>query len=155
MCSRPLVGCACGGDALLRREVPALGASPQHAQVVRHGVHEAPLGQLLQPVAQRGGRDAPEAGQLLHGGEGRSAQQQERLLTPLAQGAQRGVGPQALQVDDDLECGRFNRSDAAADRAQDGGRHGAPMWPCSRKRQRVWRETPRSSAALRRPCSDA
>ena len=69
--------------------------------------------------------NAPEAGQLLHGGQGRSAQQQEGLLKPLAQGAQRGVRPQALQVDDDLECGRFNRPHAPADGAQDGGGHGA------------------------------
>ena len=45
-----LGGCAAGGHALLRREVPALRPSPQHAQVVRHGVRQPPLGELLQPV---------------------------------------------------------------------------------------------------------
>ena len=114
------------GDALLGGEVSALGASPQDAQVVGHGVHEAPLGQLPQPVSERGGRDAPEAGQVVHGGQGRSAEQQERLLKPLAQVTQRRVRPQALQVDDDLERGRFNRLDAVADLVQDGGGHGAP-----------------------------
>ena len=39
---------------------------------------------------------------------------------------QRRVRPQALQVDDDLERGRFNRLDAAADGAEDGGGYGAP-----------------------------
>ena len=121
-----LGGCASYGDALFRRKVPALGASPQDAQVVRHGVHEAPLGQLLQPVAEHGGWNASEAGQLVHGGEGCGAEQQERLLETLAQGTQRRVRPQALQIDDDLERGCFNRSDAVADRAQDGGGHGAP-----------------------------
>ena len=79
-----LGGCACCGDALLRGEVPVLWARTQHAQMVCHGVHEAPLGQLLQPVAERGGRDAPKAGHLVHGGQGRSAQQQERLFETLA-----------------------------------------------------------------------
>ena len=90
---RPLGGCASGGDALLRREIPALRARTQHAQVVRHGAHEAPLGQPLQLVAKRGGRNASESGQILHSGQGRGAQQQERLLKPLAQGAQRRVRP--------------------------------------------------------------
>ena len=121
-----LRGCACCGDALLRREIPVLWARTQDAQVVRHGIHQAPLGQLLQPVAERGGWKSPEAGKLLHGGQGRGAEQQERLLKPLAQGTQGGVGPQSLQVDDDLERGRLNRSNAPADGAQDGGGHGAP-----------------------------
>ena len=77
-------------------------------------------------VAERGGWDAPEAGQFLHSGQGRGAEQQERLLKPLAQGAQGRVRSQALQVDDDLERGRLNRSNAPADGAQDGGGHGAP-----------------------------
>ena len=34
-------------DALLRGEVPALWSSAQRAQMVRHGAHEAPRGQLL------------------------------------------------------------------------------------------------------------
>ena len=34
-----LGGCAPGGDALLRREVPALRASPQYAQMERPGVN--------------------------------------------------------------------------------------------------------------------
>ena len=68
-----LGGCTSGGDALPRREVPALRSSPQDAQVVLHGVHEAPFGQLLQPVSEGGGRDAAEAGQLFHGGQGRGA----------------------------------------------------------------------------------
>ena len=120
------MGCACCGDALLRREVPALRASPQCAQVVRHGVHQAPLRQLLQPVSERGGWNAPEAGQLLHGGQGRGAEQQERLIKTLAQITQGSVRPQSLQVDDDLERGRLNRPHALADLVQDGGGHRAP-----------------------------
>ena len=115
-----LGGCAPGGDALLRGEVPALRASSQNAQMVRHGVDEAPLGQLLQPVSERGGWDAPEAGQLLHGGQGRSAQQQERFLEALAQVTQRRVRSQALQVDDDLQRGRLNRRFVLANLVQYG-----------------------------------
>ena len=51
-----------GDDALPRGEVPALRARPQDAQMVRDGVHEAPLGELAKPLSQRGGGDAPEAG---------------------------------------------------------------------------------------------
>ena len=107
--------------------------------MVRYGVHEAPISQLLQPVAERGGGNTPEAGQLLHGGQGRGAQQQERLLETLAQGTRRRVRPQALQVDDQLERGRLNRPDAPADGAQDGGRHGAP-------RVALFEESPESVA---------
>ena len=67
----------------------------------------------------------------------------------------RRVRPQALQIDDDLQCGRFNRSDAVADGAQDGGGHGAPQLAPFEEAHRVWRDTPRCSADLRRPCSDA
>ena len=115
-----LGGCACCGDALLRGEIPALRASPQDAQMVRHGVHEAPLGQLLQPVTERGGGDASEVGQILHRGQGRGAQQHERLLETLSQVTQRGVRSQAFQVDDELERGRFNRRIVLADLVQDG-----------------------------------
>ena len=66
--------------------------------MVGHGVHKAPLGQLPQPVSERGGRDALEAGQVVHGGQGRRAEQQDRLLQPLAQGVQVGVGRQAGEV---------------------------------------------------------
>ena len=94
---RPALGCrAPGDDALLRWEVPALRPSPQHAQVVRHRVHEAPLGELLKAFAECGGRNAPKAGQLLHGGQGCGAEQQERLLKALAQGTHRRVRPQTL-----------------------------------------------------------
>ena len=68
----------------------------------------------------------PEAGQVLHGGQGRGAQQQERLFKPLAQGAQRRVRSQALQVDDELEGGFPNRPGAVADGVKDGGWHGVP-----------------------------
>ena len=78
-------GHASGGHTLGRGEVPKLRAIPQDAQVVRYGVHQAPLGQPLQPVSERGGRKAAKAGQLLHGGQGRGAQQQERLLKAPAQ----------------------------------------------------------------------
>ena len=89
-----LGGCASGGDALLGGEVPALRPSSQHAQMVRHGARQPPLGELLQPFAERGGRKAAKSGQLLHCGQGRSAEQQERLLeTPGAGDA--GQGPAA------------------------------------------------------------
>ena len=96
--------------------------------MVRHGVHETPLGQPLQPVSKRGGWDAAEARQLVHGGQGGGAQQQDRLLQPLAQGAQGGVRPQALQVDDDLERGRLNRRYVPTDGVQ--GRRRARSAPC-------------------------
>ena len=73
-------------DTLMRREVSALWASPQRAQMVWHGVEETSPGQLLQLVAECGGGDTAEVGQLVHGGQGRGAQQQVRLLKTLAQG---------------------------------------------------------------------
>ena len=121
-----LGGCARRSDALLRRDVPALRPSPQHAQVVRHGVHKAPLSELPQPFAERGGGNAPKAGQFVHRGQRRGAEQQQRLLEALAQGTQGRVRPQTLQIDDDFQRGRFYCSDAPADGVQDGGGHGAP-----------------------------
>ena len=82
--SPALGGCASGGDALLRWEVPSLRASPQHAQVVRYGVHKATLGELLKTFAECGGGNTAKAGQIVYGGQGRGAEQQERLLKTLA-----------------------------------------------------------------------
>ncbi|MXZ92071.1 MAG: hypothetical protein F4W95_15125 [Chloroflexi bacterium] len=121
-----LGGGAGGRDALIRGKVAALGAGPQRAQVVGHGVHQAALGELLQPFAQGGRGNAPEAGQLVHGGQGRCAQQQQRVLQFPAQGTQGRVGAQALQVDDDLQRGRPDFLRALAHGVQDGGGHGAP-----------------------------
>ena len=120
-----LGGGAGGGYAFLRGEAPALGARPQGSQVVRHGVHQATLCELVQPFPQRGCGNAPEAGQFVHGGQGRGAQQQQRVLEAPAQGTQGRVGTQALQVDDDLQRGRLDVPDALADGVQDGGGDGA------------------------------
>ena len=83
-----------GDDAPLCGEVAALGVRPQAAQVVRHGVHKTPIGQLPQSVAQGGGGNAAEAGHLVHGGQGRGARQQERVLK--TQGQADGTGRRFL-----------------------------------------------------------
>ena len=121
-----LGGGAGGRDALLSGKVTELGAGPQRSQVMGHGVRHAATGQLVQTVAQRGRRNAPKAGQFVHGGQGRGAQQQQRVLQAPAQGTERRVGPQPLQVDDDLQRGRFDVLDAVTKGVQDGGGHGAP-----------------------------
>ena len=68
----------------------------QFKLVTYNGVRQPPLGELLQAFAECGGRNAPKAGQLVHGGQGRGAEQQERILKTLAQRTQRRVWPQAL-----------------------------------------------------------
>ena len=71
-------------------------SKPQYAQMVRRGVHKAAPGELLQTLSQGGGRNAAQPRQLVHGGQGRGAQQQERLFKTLAQGTQSGVRPPTL-----------------------------------------------------------
>ena len=61
--------------------------------MVRDRVHKAPLGELAKPIAERGNRNAAEAGQLVHGGQGRGARQQERVLKALAQAGGAGCRP--------------------------------------------------------------
>ena len=75
-----------GVYALLRREVPQMGVRPQNAQAVGHRVRHAHLYQLLQPVAEGGSGDSAEAGQLVHGGQGRGAQQEQGVLQCPGQG---------------------------------------------------------------------
>ena len=75
-----------GVYALLRREVPQVGVRPQDAQAVGHRVRHAHLRQLLQPVPESGSRDSAEAGQFFHGGQGRGAQQEQRVLQCPGQG---------------------------------------------------------------------
>ena len=69
---------------------------------------------------------SPASCSRVHRGQGRGAQQQKSIFEALAQVTQRRVGPQTLQVDDDLERGRLNRLHAVADLVHDSGGHGAP-----------------------------
>ena len=120
-----LGGGAGGGDAFISGKVAALGAGTQDTQVVGHGVRQAAFGEPVQPFAQGGCGNAPEAGQLVHGGQGRGAQQQQGVLQSPTQGTQGRVGTQSLQVDDDLQRGRLDFPDALAHGFPDGGGHGA------------------------------
>ena len=69
-----------GLDALLRGKVALLRVWPQAAQVVGNRVHQAQPGEFRQPAAQGGCRNHAEAGEFLHGGQGRDAQQPQDIL---------------------------------------------------------------------------
>ena len=77
---RAVFGFACGDYACFRGEVAELGARTQVGQAVGHRVHHAQGRQFVQSAAQGGLGNPPEAGQFLHGGQGRGAQQQQGVL---------------------------------------------------------------------------
>ena len=82
----------CRHNPLVRGEVAALGMRPQAVQPVGHRVHQAHGRQPVQPVAQGGLGNPPEAGQFLDGGQGRGAQQQQGIVLAFGQTALGRVG---------------------------------------------------------------
>ena len=82
---RAVFGFACGDYACFRGEEAELGTRTQVGQAVGHGVDQALGRQPVQLVAQGGLGNPSEAGQFLHGGQGRGAQQQESVLLAFGQ----------------------------------------------------------------------
>ena len=109
-----------GGDARRGREVALLRAGAQLRQAVLAGVGQAPLAELRQSLAQGGGGDALDARELVHAGEGRRAERQERL--PQA-------GRQALDGAAGADPTAYRRRARASRRA----RAGRPAQPAAKR----------------------
>ena len=153
-----LKGCG-GADTLFRGEVAVLRLRSEGAQAVGHGIHQPQFRQSFQPAAQSGGGHPVEAGQFAHGGQGRGAQLQQRVLLPLAQGGACrasvpcgtvGVGGYALRGFDGPRC-RVDGLDAVAHGVQDGpGQGAAHVAPVQEPPEGVAR-TPKRSIVFWRP----
>ena len=115
-----------GVDALLREEVAVLRVRSQAPEVVGHGVHQTPLGELPQPVAEGGGGDTAETGQLLHRGQGYGAYQQQRVLKLLGQRAWGRVPSSDWPPDNQFPCGRFDGLGAPANSVNYGAGDRSP-----------------------------
>ena len=115
-----------GVDALFRWEVPALRVRPQEAQAVSHGVCQAPIAELPQPVPQGGRGDPSEARHLPHCGQGRGAHQQQCVLKLLGQGAGGRVPSPDWLPGNQIPCGRFDSLGAPANGVDYGAGNCSP-----------------------------
>ena len=113
--------------ALLRREVPPLGRDPR---ADRWWETESTRPRSASLSSRSRSVDAgrrPKRASSSTVARGAAHKQKQRVLQCPAQGTQGRVRPHALQVDDDLQRGRFDVPHPAAHLVQDGGGHGAPV----------------------------
>ena len=148
-----LRGCASGGDALFRGEVPALRVSPQRAQMERHEVHQPPLGGLAKPLSNRGDRNTPEEGKLLHGGQevADSSRNASSRFSRRERSTGSGRKPAKSMKTFTVAASIARPLPPTACRTDESTAH--PIWPSLRNGNTVWRATPKCSAAYLLPFS--
>ena len=108
---------------------------------MRQGVHQTPLTELPQPLAQSGRRDSAEAGQLPHRGQRRGAHQQKGILQGLGQGARGSVPSPDWPPGSQFLCGRFDSLCAPANSVDYGAGNCSPhVAPFQEAPERVARD---------------